>query len=190
MLVEVLQDRAALYVSGAMTAPERENFELILEFHDELRLHVVGLQRVMTAVVLADVRAGVAPPSTLKARILGSLGVQPPRAEPEGFVVTDPSGRVEWINEAFTAMCGYTLSELKGRKPGHILQGPDTDVASVERIREALRSRQPCRERIVNYHKNGARYIADVRISPILDDEGEPLWFVAKERTVLEPAGA
>ncbi len=173
-----------------MTAPERENFELILEFHDELRLHVSGLQRTMTAVVLAEVRAGVAPSSALKDRIFESLGVQPPRAVPEGFVVTDAAGRVEWINDAFTAMCGYTLAELKGRKPGHVLQGPDTEAASIERIREALRLRQPCRERVVNYHKNGSRYVAEVRISPILDDEGEPLWFVAQERAVLELAGA
>jgi hypothetical protein len=39
MLSELLQDRAALYVSGAMPAPERENFELVLDFHDELRAH-------------------------------------------------------------------------------------------------------------------------------------------------------
>ena len=51
MLSELLQDRASLYVSGAMTAPERENFELILEFHDELRRMVAGLEEVGTAVV-------------------------------------------------------------------------------------------------------------------------------------------
>ena len=44
MLAEVLQDRAALYVAGAMTAPERENFELILEFHQPLQSYVAGLQ--------------------------------------------------------------------------------------------------------------------------------------------------
>lgn len=189
MLSDLLQDRAASFVSGAMTAPERENFELILEFHQELRAHVVGLQRAMTAAVLAEVTPSVSPPAALKARIFESLGLHPRPPEAEGWVVTDASGRVEWVNDAFTGMCGYTLPELKGRKPGHVLQGPATDLAPIERIREALRTRQPCSERVVNYHKNGSRYVADIRISPFLDDEGEPLWFLAKERLIAELAG-
>ena len=79
-------------------------------------------------------------------------------------------------------MCGYTLAELRGRKPGQVLQGPDTDAASVTRIRTALHNRQPCHEQLVNYHKDGSRYRADIRLAPILDDANEPLYFVARER--------
>ena len=106
----------------------------------------------------------------------------PRPAEPEGFVVTDPRGLVEWINPAFTALCGYALEEIKGRKPGHLLQGPGTDPAPVARIRESLREKRPCRETLVNYHKDGTLYRVDVRITPILDDDRQPLWFVAQER--------
>jgi PAS domain S-box-containing protein len=102
--------------------------------------------------------------------------------EPESLVATGPDGLVLWVNDAFTTMCGYSLEELKGRKPGQLLQGADTDPAAVGRIRDSLRVRRACRESLVNYHKNGTRYRVDVRISPILDDEGQPLWFVAKER--------
>jgi PAS domain S-box-containing protein len=86
------------------------------------------------------------------------------------------------VNAAFTAMCGYTQEELQGRKPGHLLQGPETDPAAVQRIRAALAARQACRETLVNYHKDGTRYRVQVAITPILDDGGDPLWFVAKER--------
>jgi anti-sigma-K factor RskA len=66
MLSDLLQDRAALYVAGAMTAAERENFELMLEFHEELRRNVAGLREAMTAVALNEVRgARVAPPAAL-----------------------------------------------------------------------------------------------------------------------------
>jgi PAS domain S-box-containing protein len=81
-------------------------------------------------------------------------------------------------------MCGYSLEELKGHKPGRVLQGPQTDPSAVERIRNALGSRQSCRETLTNYHKDGTRYLADIRIAPILDDDGRPLWFVARERKV------
>jgi PAS domain S-box-containing protein len=185
MLTELLQDRAERYVSGDMAASERQSFEVILGFHQELRMQVTGLQNVVTAVVMAAVPP-VAPPGELKARLLFALDGLPP-VEPEAWVATDPAGRVEWVNPAFTAMCGYSLEELKGRKPGHLLQGPDTDPAAVERIRHALRARSACRETLVNYHKDGSRYHVEVSIDPILDDEGQPLWLVARERKI--PAG-
>lgn len=182
MLTELLQDRAALYASGAMTAPERENFELVLKFHDELRSHVNALHDVGTAVVLSHLTGVPAVSRAVKDRILGRLDTHPRETEEECVVVTGPDGLVEWVNPAFTAMCGYSLTELKGRKPGALLQGPETDVAAVNRIRIAVRERVPCRENLANYHKNGTMYRVDVAIAPILDDDGQPLWFVATER--------
>jgi PAS domain S-box-containing protein len=188
MLSELLQDRAALYVAGAMTAPERESFELVLEVHEALRAHVAELQKAGTALLTARPAPVAAPPADLKARLLGAIETHPRQTEPDAFVRADPEGRVEWFNPAFAAMCGYSAEEIQGRKPGELLQGPETDPAAVQRIRESLRARRPCRETLVNYHKDGSRYEVDVAITPILDEEGEPLWFVAKERK-LQTAG-
>jgi PAS domain S-box-containing protein len=103
-------------------------------------------------------------------------------------VVTGPDRLIHWVNPAFTAMCGYSLAELKGRKPGALLQGRETDLEAVGRIREALRQHRPCRETLVNYHKDGSAYRVDLRIAPVLDDEGAPLWFVARERKLADLA--
>ncbi len=185
MLSPFLHDRAALYVSGALSAPERENFELILTFNEEVRALVTNLEEAMAAAVVTEIGTGMAPPTTLKARILNSLPAQPTTKEPPvAVVVTDAAGITQWVNPAFTAMCGYTLDELKGHKPGHRLQGPETDRAALARIRSAVQARQPCRETLVNYHKNGTRYVADVAIAPVLDDDAQPVWFVAQERLV------
>jgi PAS domain S-box-containing protein len=102
--------------------------------------------------------------------------------------VTDAEGRVEWVNAAFTAMCGHDLTEIKGHKPGRVLQGPETDAAAVARIRAALAAHEPCHETLVNYHKDGSPYRVDVRINPILDEDGAPLQFVARERKLPDPA--
>ncbi len=186
MISEVLQDRAAQYAAGAMSAPEREAFEILLEAQPELRELVDGLREVVTAITLADAGTTAAPPAALKARLLGEFDRLPPKPEPAGLVVTDARGLVEWVNPAFIAMCGHSLAELKGHKPGHVLQGPETDRVAVDRIRTALRERQSCRETVVNYHKDGTKYRAEVNIMPILDDAGEPLCFVARERKLAE----
>jgi PAS domain S-box-containing protein len=190
MLSELLHDRAALYVSGAMTATERENFELVLEFHADLGAHVAELEQVTARVILADTSNSVAPPAGLKQRLLASIEALPRPSAAEAIVVTDKTGAVEWVNTSFSAMCGYTLHELKGRKPGALLQGPATDAKAVQRIRDALRGRRSCREALVNYHKDGTVYRTEIAITPVLDDVGEPLWFVAKEHLLpLSAAG-
>lgn len=188
MFADFLQDRAALYASGAMPAAERDSFEVIAGFHPEFRAQVADMQEALAQVALEGA-APVTPPPALRSRLLGALDTLPPAPEPEGWVVTDAAGCVEWINPAFTAMCGYSLDELKGRKPGPLLQGPDTDPAGVERIRAALRTRSTCEVTLVNYHKDGTRYRAGIRLAPVLDDANQPVWFVARERKLPDPAG-
>lgn len=183
MLAEFLQERAALYAAGAMTAREREEFELVLDFHAELRAHVAGLQETAAGVLMAGLPvATLTPPAGLRERLLEQAAT-PWTPEPtEARVATDADGRIVWVNAAFTAMCGHALSELKGRKPGEVLQGPDTDAAAVARIRAAVHAGRACRETLVNYHKDGSRYRVDIRITPVLDDAQRPVWFVARER--------
>jgi len=191
MISELLQDRAALYVSGAMTEAERGDFELILEFHDEVRRFVSELEEVGDAIFLSDLPADAPIPSpALKSEILHAIDDRPAQAASEGFVMTGPDRLVQWVNPAFTAMCGYSLDELRGKSLGPILQGEKTDPTAVARVRSALHALRPCRETLVNYHKDGSPYAVDIEITPILDDEKQPLWFIARERKLKFPIAA
>lgn len=191
MLSEALQDRAALYCSGAMTSCEREQFELILEFHDEVRESVAGLSEVAAAVTLAGLPSEPVRPSTgLKARILGKIAQLPQQAASEGFVMCGPDRMVQWVNPAFTEMCGYTLDELRGKNLGPILQGEKTDRETAARMRQAVQEYQPCRETILNYHKNGDPYWVEIAITPIFDEAGKPLYLVARERELVDRVAA
>jgi PAS domain S-box-containing protein len=187
MLSELLQDRAALYVAGALDADQREAFELILDFKPELQAHVARLQEVGTAVTLALAGRESAAPATLRERVLSAVAGRR-RCEPDPMLVTCPQGLVEWVNPQFTAMCGHSFEEIRGRKPSEFLQGPDTDGAVVQRIRDAIRERRKCRETLVNYHRNGTRYAVELALTPVLDDDGKPLWFVARERKLAHVA--
>jgi len=191
MITDFLQNQAALYASGAMSADERDQFELILEFHSELREFTSGMVEIGTAVTLAThPPAGAAPSAGLKARLVGLIANRPQHRTTEGLVMSGPDGLVQWINPAFSAMCGYTLDELRGKKLGPILQGPKTDRETAVRIRRAAHEYRPCREMILNYHKNGAPYWVDVAITPIFDDAAQPLWLVAHERKLTDRVAA
>ncbi len=191
MIDELLQDRAALYSSGVMTAQQRAEFELVLEFHDELRALTAALSEAAAAVTLATgPRRETRPSPEMKARILGALVDRPQDTGHEGFVMSGTDGLAQWVNPAFSAMCGYTLDELRGKKLGPILQGAKTDRATAERMRRAVHDYRPCRETILNYHKNGTPYWVEVAITPIMDDAGQPLWLVARERELTDLAAA
>lgn len=96
-------------------------------------------------------------------------------------VVTDPDGYVQWISEAFTEMCGYTIDELRGKKPGSVLQGPATDEDAVNTMSQAVHAREPVTVELINYHKNGDPYRVRIQIEPLYDADENTVAFVAQE---------
>ncbi|MFM7684475.1 MAG: PAS domain S-box protein [Actinomycetota bacterium] len=87
-------------------------------------------------------------------------------------VITDAAGNTEWVNPAFEAKTGYTLREIIGRRPGHVLQGPESDKATVARIREAIAEGRSSREELVNYSKDGSSYWVQLQITPVRNEQG------------------
>ncbi len=186
MLDESLQAEAALYASGAMSQPEREHFELLLEFDGELRAFSAGLLEAAAALAAAHpADSAPKPDARLKTRILAAVA---DRSQPvaDSFVMSDPEARVEWVSPAFTEMCGYPLEELRGKKLGPVLQGRLTDPSSAERLRHAIRSRQPIVETILNYHKDGRPYWVEIHMAPVFDEQGELRRFLAREREITD----
>ena len=99
-------------------------------------------------------------------------------------IFTDASGRMEWVNQAFTTITGYTLDEVRGRTPGSVLHGPDTDLATVAIMREAVRAKRSFSAEVVNYDKRGLRYWVAIEAEPLHDDSGAPSGFMAIESDI------
>jgi diguanylate cyclase (GGDEF)-like protein/PAS domain S-box-containing protein len=96
-------------------------------------------------------------------------------------LITDAAGRTEWVNEAFERVTGYSLDELRGRTPGSVLQGPETDPETVARMREAVRAGEGFRAEIVNHRKDGRPYWIEINATPILTPQGALGGFIAVE---------
>jgi PAS domain S-box-containing protein len=101
-------------------------------------------------------------------------------------IITDKRGLVEWVNDGFTHLTGFTLEEVVGRKPGTLLQGPLTDPEAVGRIRKHLRTKQAFSEELIEYHKEGWTYWVSMDVTPILDEKGEVTRFIAIERDITQ----
>jgi len=99
----------------------------------------------------------------------------------DGACVCTPAGEIEWVNQAWEQVTGYTLSELRGKRPGKMFQGPGTDPATVERLRAAIRARQPITEELCNYTKSGTKLWIRLQVRPIQSPEGRLLGYVGTQ---------
>ncbi|MBT9465888.1 PAS domain S-box protein [Hydrogenophaga sp.] len=108
------------------------------------------------------------------------------RETTNAVILTGPEGLIEWINEGFTRITGYTLEESVGRTPGKLLQCPETDPQTVAHIREALALRQPCKAEILNRGKDGRLYWLELEITPLFDESGLHTGFMAIESDVTD----
>jgi len=91
--------------------------------------------------------------------------------------------RILWCNAAFTRMTGYALDDIRGRTP-RILQGPETDRATLDRVRAALVAWQPIVVTLQNYARGGAPFHVEMSLQPVADDTGFYRYWVAVQRDV------
>jgi PAS domain S-box-containing protein len=191
MIDEHLQEEAALYASGAMSQREREEFELLLHFHPELQTLTNDLHEAVVATLLAEPVTAPAHSPCLKERVFAALDRCVQQTSHEAIVMAGPDALVQWVNPAFTKMCGYSLEELRGKKLGPILQGELTEPDVAARMRAAVHAAQPCSETLVNYRKDGSHYRVAIEITPLFKRDGALRCYVAREQEVDEAhAGA
>ncbi len=104
----------------------------------------------------------------------------------DAVIITDASGLTTWVNDSFTKLSGYTLDDMIGKKPGELLQGPDSDQETIKRMSECISNKQHSHEVILNYHKNGSSFWLDLTIDPVFDEKGNLSQFIAIEKDVTK----
>ncbi len=181
MLENQKEENVCLHVLGLLDPPQSRVFEAELAQDPDLAHAVADLNETLTNLSSSTTKIEL-PPESLKLRILDLVDLVAPR------VWTDTCGHVVGINSAFTGLCGYTFSEIAGRKPGHLLQGKDTDLASVEALRSAIAEGREHRTEMLNYHKDGTPYWVKIHVTPIQDEQGTTTGFQAEEQKTDIPS--
>ena len=102
-------------------------------------------------------------------------------------VIADAQGKIEWVNRAFTTITGYSFEEVIGKKPGHLLQGPDSDKGTKAFISEHLAKAEAFKDvEIINYTKAGKPYWVSIEIQPVHDKAGKLRQFIAIESDITD----
>ena len=103
----------------------------------------------------------------------------------ELIVLIDTLGFIAWVNEPFVRASGYTSEELRGKRPGMVLQR-HSDPATVEILHSALDSVQACECRTINYKKDGTAYPDHISLGPVFDDNSLNGFLAVKEILTAE----
>lgn len=112
------------------------------------------------------------------------------RYSPNGVLVTDKYARIEWANDGFIRNSGYTLDEVKGKRPNDFLEGPLTPEDAKKGIMEGVMRGVPFTQETVTYKKDGTCYNSSVEITPIKNAEGEVERYVVVETNITEKVKA
>lgn len=99
-------------------------------------------------------------------------------------IITDSSGEIDWVNAAFEHISGYTLSEIKGKKPGSFLQGEDTNLETVAYMRQQIKDSKSFTCEVYNYKKSGEGYWVRIKGQSILDKNGKVINYFAIQEDI------
>ena len=103
-----------------------------------------------------------------------------------GVVISDHHGCIEWVNDAFTEMSGYTLEEVIGKKPKEFLQKPGDRSMAQDLLTEKLQKKEFVHTTIVNYKKDGTPYYNQLEIIPVFDDHHVHTNFISIQKDITE----
>ncbi|MFA5262676.1 MAG: PAS domain-containing protein [Opitutaceae bacterium] len=103
-----------------------------------------------------------------------------------GACFCDHDGLIVWVNKSWENSMGYSLAEVAGKKPSQILQGPNSDPAAIDRVRQAIRKRCPVTEEMRNTRKDGAVIWVRLTITPVFAADGQLEGFFGSTTDISE----
>ena len=101
------------------------------------------------------------------------------------IVITDPSGRIEYVNPAFEKSTGYTTTEALGQNP-RVLKSGQQDAGFYRRLWETISAGEIWRGQFQNRRKDGTLYWESATISPVLNALGEIVHFIAIKENITD----
>ena len=105
-----------------------------------------------------------------------------------GVTLSDPDlpdNPIVYANQAFVAMSGYSQEEIVGRNC-RFLQGADREQEALATIRVALAKHEACVVTLRNYRKNGELFLNRLFIRPLVDREGQVIYYLGVQYDVTD----
>lgn len=100
-------------------------------------------------------------------------------------VITDRDSKIDYVNQRFTEMTGYSKDDVIGKTP-HMLNSGRTPKETYERLWNALDQGKSWSGEFINLRKDGEPYFESAVITPLRDKDGTVTHFVAIKEDITE----
>ncbi len=111
------------------------------------------------------------------------------RQAAEAIVITSATGKIQYVNPAFSRMTGYQTDEVLGHYP-NILKSGTQDPAYYEQLWKTIRAGHVWRGELINRRKDGSLYTEEMSITPVLSAGGRTTNYIAIKQDVTERRAA
>tara|TARA_R110002073_G_scaffold72537_1_gene177266 strand:- start:250670 stop:254377 length:3708 start_codon:yes stop_codon:yes gene_type:complete len=100
-------------------------------------------------------------------------------------MITNHEAQLEYVNPSFTAITGYEFEEVIGKNPSFL--NPKIHLVDFyETIQKAVDKYGNWRDELVQYKKDGSRFMASITISPVKNEKGEIAHYVIVSEDITE----
>jgi diguanylate cyclase (GGDEF)-like protein/PAS domain S-box-containing protein len=99
--------------------------------------------------------------------------------------ITNRKGVIEYVNPSLERVTGFSASEVLGKTPA-IFQSGEHDKSFYDELWRTIRNGESFNEVFVNRRKDGSFYYEEKTITPIKDEEGEIIYFVATGKDITD----
>ncbi|MCX6169823.1 MAG: PAS domain S-box protein [Ignavibacteriales bacterium] len=104
---------------------------------------------------------------------------------PASVIITDLNGNIEYVNPKFVSLTGFSLDEVKGKNP-RILKSGFTINEEYANLWSTIKSGNEWKGEFHNKKKNGELYWEAASISPIIDNNGTIINYLAVKEDITE----
>jgi PAS domain S-box-containing protein len=101
----------------------------------------------------------------------------------DAVVVTDPDGRIEYVNSAWERLNGYSAREAVGNTP-RLIRSPQSPTELYPELWATILGGRIWRGELINRRKDGSLYDAAVTISPVKNAIGTLVSFVGVQHDI------
>lgn len=98
-------------------------------------------------------------------------------------VITDVDKNIIYVNKKFEQLSGYNLEDVIGKNP-RVLKSNQTSSNTYRDMHLTLQAGNQWRGVFINVHRNGNQYVEEAVISPIVNDKGSVICFLAEKKDI------
>ena len=103
------------------------------------------------------------------------------------IIITDVQGKIQYANDSFSTITGYSLNEVAGKKTS-ILKSGNTPQEVYRNLWDTILSGKSWKNELLNRKKDGTTYWASILISPVSSKYTNRFFIVVMEDTTERKA--